>query len=184
MAGEAGWAEIGGRMIRKPEYEGDPNPPVIGRTKWLPKADWWPGRVGKLNEDQTREAVRKALAGEKLKKNEQAAIDYMIDVANERRAERSSIHDEEWAAIAEDVRAEGSSPPTRTWSTRTSWRARPRSTRQQLKERPHSTRMMIVPSLPKSKGSSVTTKKKRVPLLMAAARRVLARRKKVAQPSS
>jgi hypothetical protein len=110
MAGEAGWAEIGGRMIRKPEYEGDPNPPVIGRTKWLPKADWWPGRVGKLNEDQTREAVRKALAGEKLKKNEQAAIDYMIDVANERRAERSSIHDEEWAAIAEDLRAEGLEP--------------------------------------------------------------------------
>lgn len=85
MAKNAGWAEIGGRLTRTPDPD-DPTQEKIGRTQWIPKEDWWQGRVGGLNEEETRKAVGKALAGWPLGKNERRAIDYMIDRAAERLA--------------------------------------------------------------------------------------------------
>lgn len=79
MARNAGWAEMGGRMTRTPtgEAAGDE---IIGRTKWIPKEAWWTERPVRINEAQTKDAVRKALAGEKLTKTEQKMIDFMLEV--------------------------------------------------------------------------------------------------------
>lgn len=106
---EAGWAEVGGRMIRQKHSEvaGDE---TITRSQWIPKADWWKGRPGGLNEAQTQEAVRKAIAGEKLNAREQRAVDYMVEVSNERLAERSAIADDEWSSIGKDLKGEDLEP--------------------------------------------------------------------------
>lgn len=102
---EAGWAEVGGRMIRQKTGE-SAGQETISRTQWIPKSDWWKGRPGGLNEAQTQEAVRKAVAGEPLKKREQQAIDYMTEVARERVTERMAIGDKEWSSIGEDLKTE------------------------------------------------------------------------------
>lgn len=106
---ESGWAEVGGRLIRvkNSEVAGDE---TIARTKWIPKADWWPGRPDKMNPAQTQEAVRKALAGEQLSAKEGRMVAYLTDVANERLAAVRSLGEEEFLAITEDVRAEGLEP--------------------------------------------------------------------------
>ena len=79
-ANEAGWAEIGGKMIRS--VADDYSAPVVGRTKWIPNADWWLDRPvnlkGDINGGATRNAINKALAGEKLKPNERKMVDYLI----------------------------------------------------------------------------------------------------------
>ncbi len=102
---EAGWAEVGGRMIRQKTGE-RAGEETISRTQWIPKSDWWKGRPGGLNEAQTQEAVRKAIAGEKLGKREQRAVDYMVEVANQRIAERQAIGNEEWSTIGKDLQTE------------------------------------------------------------------------------
>ena len=103
---EAGWAEIGGRHLGG--EMGQPN-----FSAWVPRADWWPKREGKLNEVQTREAVRKALAGEKLKKKEQLAIDYMVKIAGERANDVQTVGKDEWELTAAEVAAAGLEPSTR-----------------------------------------------------------------------
>ncbi len=82
MAGEAGWAEMGGKLLRDAETND-----VAGRAKWIPKAPWWPGRPDGMNENGVREAVRKALAGEKLRAAERRMIDYMVEQSGMERAE-------------------------------------------------------------------------------------------------
>lgn len=82
MARNAGWAEKGGRMIREGGEDGGTGP-VVGRTMWIPKEDWWAQRGVNLNEEQTRKAVRKALDGEPLGSREQKLIDYMTRVAHD-----------------------------------------------------------------------------------------------------
>lgn len=81
MAANAGWAEIGGRLMR--EKGDDGNGKVIGRTQWIPKEAWWEHRGVNLNEEQTRKAVKKALAGEPLGAREQRLIDYMTRIAQD-----------------------------------------------------------------------------------------------------
>ena len=84
---EAGWDQIGGRMIRKEVNEGGRgNEYEISRTEWIPRAEWWPGRPGDYNEAQVRHIVDKALAGEKLGDKQARLIEYMKDVADERTA--------------------------------------------------------------------------------------------------
>lgn len=80
MAANAGWAQVGGRMIRNEQGE------VTGRTEWIGHEDWWQGRPGGLNKQQTQAAVAKALAGEKLGANETKAVKGMVEVALERLA--------------------------------------------------------------------------------------------------
>lgn len=84
IAKDAGWDTIGGKIIRAPEYEGDPNPPVIGRTPWLPRADWWPGRPGKFNVEETNKIIEKAIAGERLGSKQRDYVDYLVEIADAR----------------------------------------------------------------------------------------------------
>jgi len=90
MSDEAGWAEEGGRPLRDGQGASDEEIAagmashvgnVIGRTKWIPRASWWPDRPVKLREGQVRAAVRKALAGEVLDKKQMTTIEYMIEEA-------------------------------------------------------------------------------------------------------
>lgn len=60
-AHEAGWQEIGGRIIR--EDSTDCKSPVVGRTKWIPYAEWF-ARMQQddgARVDGGREAVAKAV---------------------------------------------------------------------------------------------------------------------------
>lgn len=72
MAPDAGWAEIGGRMIR------DSNDNAASRTKWIPRAEWFV--AGMLNSPSASvEAVRKAIAGEPMLKPERLHVMGMMD---------------------------------------------------------------------------------------------------------
>lgn len=75
MAKEAGWAQEGGKMLRNAS-SGE-----ITRTTWIPNAAWWPGRPNKLGAKEVQEAVRKALAGERLSIPEKRMVQYMLDNA-------------------------------------------------------------------------------------------------------
>lgn len=85
MANEAGWAEVGGRLIRGSEDPNDPNyNTIVGRTRWIPRAEWWPDRPKGFNEQRVRATVAKALDGEKLSKPERRLIEFMVEVSDER----------------------------------------------------------------------------------------------------
>lgn len=72
MAQDAGWQEQGGRMIR----DGDGN--VTGRTKWLPRAEWF--QAGMQSDPQAlAESVRKVQAGEAIPSKDQRTISAMMD---------------------------------------------------------------------------------------------------------
>lgn len=106
---ELGWETIGGRRADASisTTSGQPN-----FTKWVPKSELWPGRPDKsMNEGRTREAVRKALAGEKLKAAEQRMIDYMLEVANKRLEAVDYVGGpEEWNLTAQELATEGLEP--------------------------------------------------------------------------
>jgi hypothetical protein len=78
MREETGWAEEGGRLLM------DDDGRVLGRTTWIPRAEWWRDRPKGLTEDEVRMAVDKALAGQRLTKRERSMIEFMRDVADER----------------------------------------------------------------------------------------------------
>jgi hypothetical protein len=79
MSANAGWAEVGGRLLR--EDAEDNTSKVIGRTKWIPKEEWWRGRPKGMTEAKTAKAVEKAIAGEPLNVAEKRMIEYMVNVA-------------------------------------------------------------------------------------------------------
>lgn len=97
---EAGWAQEGGKNLG-----GETG--VANFSTWIPKADWWADRPDKLNAAKTQEAVRKALAGEKLKAAEQRMVDYLVEVANKRMAASKFIAPDEWGLLASDLASEG-----------------------------------------------------------------------------
>lgn len=106
---ETGWEVIGGRRARADLPGG-----VVNFTPWIPKAEWWRHRPGKMNEAQVQEAVRKALAGEPLKMSEQRMVDYMVEVANERLDGVREVGGvDEWANIVHDLQETGLEPVTR-----------------------------------------------------------------------
>jgi hypothetical protein len=106
MANETGWAEVGGRIIRDPQ-----SGQVTGRSSWVPRAEWWPGRPKDLSEAKAQKAISKALSGEPLKPAEQRLIDYMLGYANERIVPAlrrlEGIEEAERARVANDLMAEG-----------------------------------------------------------------------------
>lgn len=109
---EFGWEEIGGRLIRVKTGE-RAGQETISRTKWIPRSELWPGRPDKsMNEARASEAVRKAMAGEKLKPAEQRMVDYMLEIGNERLAEVQKIGQEEWNALAMEMESERLEPST------------------------------------------------------------------------
>lgn len=81
-AGESGWAEIGGRLLR--ENAEDNTSAVIGRTRWTPNANWWTNRPvnlkGDINGRATQSAVNKALRGDKLTPNEKKMVDFLVNM--------------------------------------------------------------------------------------------------------
>ena len=77
MATQAGWAQRGGELLRDK---------VIGRTQWLPNEPWYAGIPERLNLAATIEAVRKAIAGDKLGAKERRVVGYMLDAFESERA--------------------------------------------------------------------------------------------------
>lgn len=104
LAKEAGWEEVGGKMIRADGS--DQGSDVVGRTKWIPKAEWYGNMVERLNPDQTAAAVNKALTGEPMTAKEKRVIGDMLDLAkaslDEQRKWHDGVHDEVGATSAED----------------------------------------------------------------------------------
>lgn len=107
MKGETGWAEVGGRIIRTPGSD-ESKPDTITRTKWIPNAEWWPGRPKGLTEDQVHLAVDKALNGEELGKRERSMIEHMVGAADDRVA----AGNEDFTRHLEEARADTESNPT------------------------------------------------------------------------
>jgi hypothetical protein len=114
FAESAGWAQKGGGITRKPtdvDQFGNPEPqsgPVTGRLSWLPHAPWFDkvqgdvmdasGRKkraqntrsdlpGNMKGEATKEAVRKALAGEPMSISERRHINGMLDELDNERGE-------------------------------------------------------------------------------------------------
>ena len=94
---DIGWSEIGGRIIRDPRTAVDPNSShahlegdVVGRTQWL-GSDLWrnrPTEGGRINEDDAREAVDLALAGQPMSTRQRRFVEYALDAYDERKAAR------------------------------------------------------------------------------------------------
>lgn len=107
---ETGWAQIGGRLMDVNEL-GTGKPSF---TTWIPKAEWWRDRPDKkMNGPQAQEAVRKAMAGEKLKPIEQRIVDHMVQMADERTRGIDRVGgEEEYQALGSDALDEGLEPTT------------------------------------------------------------------------
>jgi hypothetical protein len=83
---ETGWAQKGGEMIRREINGGRNNEYEISRTTWIPNEKWWPGRPGGYNEEAVKSIIGKALNGERLGPKQQRLVEYMTEVADQRRA--------------------------------------------------------------------------------------------------
>lgn len=96
MAGEAGWAQVGGRLLRDGEGasadeiaagRGAEVGNVTGRSEWIPKAEWFQRMrqelKGKELSSQTdiQDAVNKHLDGKELTTKEQRTVDWMNEEA-------------------------------------------------------------------------------------------------------
>lgn len=78
MKDETGWYEEGGKLLM------DESGNVTGRTKWIPREQWWAERPGNLSESEVHAAVDKALAGKTLGKRQRAVVEFMAEVHDER----------------------------------------------------------------------------------------------------
>jgi len=109
MAREAGWAEVGGRLIRR-GGDGTDGSETVSRTKWVPRAEWWATRESRLpgdqNGDATREAVRRALAGERLSAAQRRAVDEMMRIARGRIADMRGEPAADVTGSVDEARAE------------------------------------------------------------------------------
>lgn len=80
-----GWDQQGGRGIRAHDDGTGPAPEITDRTKWLPASEAWadaqtaaplPGNTGGA---ATKEAIRKAIAGEKMGAAERRHVSALLD---------------------------------------------------------------------------------------------------------
>lgn len=101
MGDGAGWAEAGGKLVRDP-LSGE----VTGRTEWVPKEDWFAirpkdasGRF-EMSAEEIRQAVNKALAGQRLGDREKRTIGFMLEEADRMIRDQGSM---EARQIAADV---------------------------------------------------------------------------------
>jgi hypothetical protein len=87
MANLAGWAEVGGKMIRRPGADGTAQTEEVTRTKWIPRDSWWGQMNNRLPKDtsgdKTRALIEKAIAGEPLTALEGRVLDEMIGHAED-----------------------------------------------------------------------------------------------------
>jgi hypothetical protein len=102
LRSEIGWHEYGGRIIREQQSVDDvvrglvgAQGEVVGRTKWIPRSDFWPNRPVKISERDAHTALDKAAKGESLTKTESRFVEYarseMEKRTKERESERSEI---------------------------------------------------------------------------------------------
>ena len=113
MAGEAGWEERGGRIIRSGEGASADEiaagrahevGAVVGRTKWVPKREWFQrmrkdlGNKGLIAPVQIQAAADAYIAGESLNAKQGRTIEWML---SEILAEREAFVVEQ--KITEDV---------------------------------------------------------------------------------
>ena len=83
MSQDAGWEVIGGKGIVSPEGES------LGRTPWVPRAEWFrqAQKDGNLDKNTnglaTRNAVAKAIAGDKLGINQRRHVESMLGTIQE-----------------------------------------------------------------------------------------------------
>lgn len=117
LADQAGWAERGGHMIRTKTGEAA-GEEVISRTKWIPRAEWWPTRPVQENEGYYRAAVDKAIAGDKLTGKQAQVVRFLLDLAQ---YEGEDVPHETTQAEAEQAQdfVDSSEQATDSWSTMT-----------------------------------------------------------------
>lgn len=117
LAGQAGWAQVGGKLLREGAMTetglvGEGQGAVNGRTKWLPKAEWWPDRPAKridkktgqvtgYNEAETADIVEKGIAGKLLGKKQREYFDFLNGLADE------SLKSVDYMPTADELREHG-----------------------------------------------------------------------------
>lgn len=112
MADNAGWAQIGGELIRTGDATtfnaeeardgGQGQGDVTGRTPWVPNEPWFADAQrmrdthlrGNKTGSQTREAVRKALAGEPMRAVERRHVQALLDEIDAQHTEAAAFHEE------------------------------------------------------------------------------------------
>lgn len=104
MADQAGWEQVGGKMIRADGL--DQSSDVTGRTPWIPKQPWYQMMPERLNEDDTIEAVGKALTGQPMTAKEKRVIANMLDFAKAGVAEQKKWHVDAMDAVGATSTAE------------------------------------------------------------------------------
>jgi hypothetical protein len=72
-----GWDEVGGRLIRA---DGDSGP-VVGRTVWIARCEWWRDRPAGLTEKRARAVVELALHGCRLGGRQRRYLGFLVGVA-------------------------------------------------------------------------------------------------------
>lgn len=101
MRSQTGNAQRGGHLLREYSPDGFGAGEVVGRTTWIPNAEWWPGRPKGLTERQIRDAIDKLLAGEPLTRRERQMVTYLMDVAEE------TLRSRKFAPKPDELLAEG-----------------------------------------------------------------------------
>ena len=76
MADEAGWEQVGGKILREDATDNTSN--VTGRTPWIAKHAWYAAMPERLNEADTKVAVAKALSGQPMTTKEKRVVANMI----------------------------------------------------------------------------------------------------------
>src|SRR3990167_5068110 len=116
FANRSGWSEKGGRLLRErldSDMEGSATGPVIGRTKWVPNADWWPDfmrdKSVRMKPGQLRTTVEKAAIGQPLSAREARAVRWLLDEAI-RQPEQEQFEDEAYAEDPAWLSEPGSTP--------------------------------------------------------------------------
>lgn len=125
IANEAGWSEIGGKMIRATEDRNDPDySKVVSRTKWTARNQIWhdaqrsvpkgvkgkgiaTALAGNSEGSATRVAVRKAINGEKLSAAETRHIKALTDgIEFQQLEEKRLLHEDLQAQAERDIQDE------------------------------------------------------------------------------
>ena len=99
MASKAGWAEVGGKLLR------DANGVAVWRTKWIPNADWYKEVENRLGAQQTVAAVEKAINQQPMTAKEKRAVESMINylyfTIEENLTETQAVHAEKLTQLYE-----------------------------------------------------------------------------------
>ena len=94
-AKQAGWEQVGGRLIRKSEDYNSPDyKEIVGRTKWIPRAEWYANLPtgARLSQADTEAAVAKAIAGKPMSAKEKRAVEVLIELSQlDRAAEAEAV---------------------------------------------------------------------------------------------